>query len=118
MHTKKIAVDFDGTLCENKFPSIGRPNWKVINELLAEQQAGSKIILWTCRAGEDLKNALEWCKNHNIEFDAVNENMPDIIEAFAVNSRKIYADEYWDDRAVVKRFNAEDMSDYGCQVDC
>lgn len=28
---KIIAVDFDGTLCENKFPEIGNPNWELID---------------------------------------------------------------------------------------
>lgn len=97
---KIIAVDFDGTLCEDNYPAIGKPNNDVITRLKEEQERGSKIILWTCRTGNILNAALEWCKNRGIRFDAINENISEMIERFGNNPRKIGADEYWDDRAV------------------
>ena len=51
MENKIIAVDFDGTLCENRYPEIGKPNEKVINYLIKRQKEGDKLILWTCRCG-------------------------------------------------------------------
>ena len=33
-----------------------------------------------------------------LKFDAVNENLPEIVEGFGGDSRKIYADVYIDDR--------------------
>ena len=97
---KIIAVDFNGTLVTNKFPSIGDPIDETINTLKAKQLSGAKIILWTCRVHQQLSEALEWCYAKGINFDAVNENLPEIIEAFGSDCRKIFANEYWDDRAV------------------
>lgn len=95
-----IAVDFDGTLCENKYPEIGKPNMKVISELKARKENGDRIILWTCRTGNKLKAAVRWCEKRGLVFDCVNENLPEIIEKYGEDCRKITATEYWDDRAV------------------
>lgn len=97
---KVIAVDFDGTLCENAWPEIGKPKIGVITRLFLEQQYSAKLILWTCRTNEKLKEAVKWCEKYNLHFDAVNENLPEIIDSFGGDNRKIYADEYWDDKAV------------------
>lgn len=95
-----IAVDFDGTLCSNKWPEIGRPNWKLINRLKAEQEKGAKIILWTCRTDRLLREAVGWCNiNCDLFFDAINENLPEIIEKFGGDCRKIFADVYIDNKA-------------------
>lgn len=95
-----IAVDFDGTLCENKWPEIGRPNARLIQELILLKDKGAKIILWTCRSGAMLVEAVDWCYNKGLTFDAVNDNVPESIEKFGSNSRKIFADVYYDDKAV------------------
>ena len=96
---KTIAVDFDGTLAEDRFPEIGEPIFANIAALLAEQAYGAKIILWTCRTGRKLGEAVEWCGKQGIRFDAVNGNLPENIEKYGSDSRKVLADEYWDDRA-------------------
>lgn len=75
---KIIAVDFDGCLCENSWPEIGDDNPDVIRALLEEQRSGAKIILWTCREGELLKAALDWCAKRDIHFDCVNEPWPEL----------------------------------------
>lgn len=93
-----IAVDFDGTLCENKWPEIGMPNDELIEYLKKRQANGEKLILWTSRNEEQTKDAVEWCKEHGLVFDAVNDNLPEIVEAFGGNCRKIFANEYIDDR--------------------
>lgn len=98
---KIIAVDFDGTLCEESFPDIGAPKQWVINALLREQTAGAKIILWTCRNNQHLEAAVDWCKAHGIIFDAVNENLPENIAKYGgIDNRKVFATEYWDDKSV------------------
>jgi hypothetical protein len=99
---KVIAVDFDDCICTNNWPGIGIPNWAVINELKEEKRRGSAIVLWTCRAGIPLQNAVEACINWGIELDAVNANVPERIKLWGRDSRKISADEYWDDLAVTK----------------
>ena len=92
-----IAVDFDGTLCENAYPEIGEPNVGIITYCIAARAAGWKLILWTCRTGEELQATVDWCRMHYLEFDAVNENLPECIEAFGGDCRKIFADNYIDD---------------------
>lgn len=99
MHYKIIAVDFDGTLCENMWPDIGLPNRGLITYLIHQQTLGNKVILWTCRTGEKLEAAVNWCTRQGLRFDAVNENLPEAIEVFGSDSRKIFADVYIDDRS-------------------
>ena len=102
MNFKIIAVDFDGTLCENKYPDIGEANEEVIDYILDEQDNGAKIILWTCRAGKRLKEAIRWCEEQGLYFDAVNNNIREAVKMFGKNTRKIFAHEYIDDRASKK----------------
>ena len=94
-----FAVDFDGTLCEQCWPEIGKPNLRLIGELIYRRSIGDKLILWTCRAGEQLDQAVEWCRSYGLSFDAVNDNLPEIVELYGNNSRKITADVYIDDRS-------------------
>ena len=101
---KIYAVDFDGTLCQYAWPGIGEPNVGLIQKLIIRRILGDKVILWTCRVDDKLAEAIEWCKNKGLEFDAVNENLPEIIEAFGCDSRKIFADVYLDDRAMLVVF--------------
>lgn len=96
---KIIAVDFDGTLIpEGCYPGTGPPNELVLNYCKSEQQHGAKIILWTCREGEPLQTAVRWCHNHDLYLDAINDNILESVAFLGCNSRKIYADEYIDDR--------------------
>ena len=96
-----IAVDFDGTLIkDNKWPDVdGNPDRHLIENLIREQKNGNKIILYTCRCGDHLEAAVKWCKEQGLIFDAVNENLQEIIEAYGSDSRKISADIYIDDNA-------------------
>ena len=100
--SKIIAVDFDGTLCVNKWPDIGAPNRELIDYLKREKSRGVKLILWTCRTGDQIKAAQMWCINQGLIFDAVNENLPELIEEFGEDTRKIFANEYIDDRMCSK----------------
>lgn len=101
MKTNKIiAVDFDQTISMSQYPLADDPNWKIINALKMEKTRGARLILWTCRAGKPLEDAIRACTDWGLEFDAVNENLPEILCAWKDgDTRKIYADEYWDDRA-------------------
>ena len=107
-----IAIDFDGTLCEDRWPEIGPPIAEVIVEAKLRKKQGDALILWTCRCGEKLDEAVAWCRRFGLEFDAVNENLPERIAVYGSESRKISADEYWDDRArnawdIICHFNAQ-----------
>ena len=97
---KIIAIDFDGTLCEIMYPFIGEPKMDIINRAIEEQKNGAKLILWTCRHDILLMDAIDWCARHGLIFDAVNENIPEVIATWGRTGRKVTADEYWDDKAV------------------
>ena len=94
-----VAVDFDGTLVEHVYPGIGAPKIPVIERCKALKRFGHKLILWTCRDGEALEQAVAAMKLHGLEFDAINENIPDENWPFPT-SKKVYADYYVDDKAV------------------
>ncbi len=96
-----IAVDFDGTLCYSNWPDLGEPNRPLIEYLRCQQRLGNKLILWTCRTGEALDNAVAWCSDQQLTFDAINDNLPEIVEMYGNNSRKITCDWYIDDKAVL-----------------
>lgn len=96
-----IAVDFDKTISLGDWPEVGPPNLPLIAEILERKRKGDRIILWTCRNGDELSAAVAWSRLYGIEYDAVNENLPEILELWGMSDcRKIYADEYWDDKAV------------------
>ena len=101
MNYQIIAVDFDGTLCFSNWPELGEPNRPLIKYLKNWREQGNKLILWTCRAGEALDKAVSWCQDQQLEFDAVNDNLPEVIELYGNNSRKITCDYYIDDKAML-----------------
>ena len=94
------AVDFDNTLAVTRFPEIVGPKEKVVAAVKMLKANGHKIILWTSRAGKDLKDAVEWCTEQGIIFDAVNEPLPEQMERWGNDTRKVYADFYIDDKAM------------------
>ncbi len=93
----KIAVDFDGTIVEHKYPAIGKELLFAFETLREMQRQKHQLILWTYRSGKELDEAVEFCKEKGIEFYAVNKNYPE--EEFDGSiSRKIDAELYIDDR--------------------
>ena len=105
MRQMVIAVDFDGTLCENKWPEIGEPIMHRINWMKSLRAHDNKVILWTCREGMQLVDAIVWCADHGLFFDAVNDNLEEYKKKFGGNSRKIFADCYIDDKAFYPYLN-------------
>ena len=119
------AIDFDGTLVKSQYPYIGEeqklstlmldntgvgkfiPATEFCKEL---QRRGHKLILWTCREGKFLQEALRWCLYRGLIFDAVNDDLPQVKQCFpeelkswegSKRARKVHADVYIDDKAVV-----------------
>lgn len=95
-----IAVDFDGTLCVNAWPDIGPPRKGVIDYVKRQKEDGAKLILWTNRTEKRLQEALDWCLEKGIIFDAVNANVPESVKVFGGDCRKIFANVYLDDKAM------------------
>ncbi len=95
----KIAIDFDGTIVEHAYPEIGKDKLFAFETLRELQKNGALLILWTFRAGEELEQAVEYCRKKGIEFYAVNRNYPEEVYDETV-SRKINADVYIDDKNI------------------
>lgn len=98
-NSKVIAVDFDGTIVEHKFPEIGKEMLFAFATMKALQAKGHKLILWTIRTGELLNDAVNYCKTNGVEFYAVNKNYPEEI-LDEKTSRKLNADIFIDDRSI------------------
>jgi hydroxymethylpyrimidine pyrophosphatase-like HAD family hydrolase len=94
-----LAIDFDGTIVDDKYPAIGKPKLFAFETLKKLQEEGFTLILWTYRSGRSLKEAVEFCRQEGIEFYAVNKSYKE--EDYSENiSRKINADIFIDDRNV------------------
>ena len=96
----KIAVDFDGTIVDHKYPEIGKEKLFAFQTLRELEKKGALLILWTFRTGKELEQALEFCKKNGIEFYAVNRNYPEETYDERTVSRKINADIYIDDKNI------------------
>ena len=93
----KIAIDFDGTIVEHRYPEIGPEQLFAFETLRQLQKKGHQLILWTFRAGSRLDEAVEFCRKNGIEFYAINESYPG--EKLDANtSRKPDVDLFIDDR--------------------
>lgn len=99
-----IAVDFDGVLCENRFPDIGDPDYDMVSLVRQLIDVGHEVVLWTSRNGDELQAAVDWCADRGIRFCSVNAPAPSNAEEYndkyPTQSRKIYADVYIDDHNV------------------
>ncbi len=98
LSNKKLAIDFDGTIVEDAYPSIGKPKIFAFETLKKLQSEGYRLILWTYRHGKSLEEAVEFCRKNGVEFYAVNSSFEGEIFDDESQSRKIDADLFIDDR--------------------
>lgn len=93
-----IAIDFDGTIARTDYPAIlGEMPYaaRVIRHLHA---AGHYIIVWTCRHGNELTQAINWLLEHGIPFHRINDHNPDNLRRYGSGGPKVYAHCYVDDK--------------------
>ncbi|MBQ8047181.1 MAG: hypothetical protein IJ196_04570 [Prevotella sp.] len=96
-----IAVDFDGTIVEDRYPEIGPERLFATETLRMLIKERHQLILWTVREGQQLEEAVAWCRERGVEFWAVNRDYPEEREGNNNHfSRKIKADLWIDDRNV------------------
>jgi len=93
-----IAVDFDGTIVEHKYPEIGREIPFAIETLKRLKSKNYKLILWTAREGKLLEDAVNYCKERGLEFYAINADSPDSLVVEKHGARKLKVDMFIDDR--------------------
>jgi adenylylsulfate kinase len=93
---RTIAVDFDGVIADYdgyKGPGVlGDPRPDVRQALHQLRNEGWKIVLYTTRGWEEIK---DYVARHGIPFDEYNQNSD-----YQTQGKKPVADVYWDDRAV------------------
>lgn len=88
------AIDFDGTIVENRFPDIGEIKTGKVDELNELwKDLANIIIIWTCRSGEHADRMRKFLCDKKIPFDFINEN-----PVCDFGGRKIFAHSYDDDR--------------------
>jgi trehalose-6-phosphatase len=109
-----IALDFDGTCTmEQLYPEIGEPRMWMIEKAKELRANGNTLILWTCRENSKergyLDEAVAFCAQFGLEFDAVNQNPIEIKYPGVKTSRKIVADIYIDDKAAIFRDDIESL---------
>ena len=100
-----IAVDFDGTIVEHRYPEIGKEIPFAVTTLKELQKDGHKLILWSVREGALLEEAVKWCEERGLYFLAVNKNLDECDDDTALSrnasySRKLKAHVFIDDRNV------------------
>lgn len=88
-----IAVDYDGTLCID-----GQMNMPLIGRLKRAQSCGNIVILWTCRNGRRLDDAVKRLRDCGFSPNLVNENHVSTIQRLKYSPRKVLADIYIDDK--------------------
>ena len=91
------AIDFDGTIVENRFPAIGALKLEAEQFIRTIRQNGDKWILYTMREGRYLFEALDFLATLDLSPDAANDNLPEMCEFYHNNPRKIFANVYIDD---------------------
>lgn len=95
-----IAVDFDGTIVEHRYPEIGREIPFATETLKMLIKEGHRLILWSVREGKLLDEAVEWCRERGVEFYAVNKDYPEESQEDRNYSRKLKVGMFIDDRNV------------------
>lgn len=95
-----IAVDFDGTIVEHRYPAIGKEIPFATATLRQLQAEGHRLILWTVREGRLLEEAVNYCQERGVTFYAVNRDFEEEDGTGRNFSRKIKADLFIDDRNV------------------
>jgi len=98
---KIIAVDFDGTIVKYEEDAHLLEEFVLLpyaKETIAWMYENFYTILWTCRCGQPLQNALRFLERNAIKLHSVNENAPFLDFQ---TSKKIYFDYCVDDRCKV-----------------
>ena len=95
-----IAVDFDGTIVEHRYPAIGNEIPFAIETLKRLSEERHRLILWSVREGKLLEEAVSFCSDRGLKFYAVNSNYPEENKNHENFSRKLKADLFIDDRNV------------------
>ena len=93
-----LVIDFDGTIVDDEYPNIGiiKPNAKLV--INRKFDNGHKIVIGSCRTGVMADRAFNFLLMSGIKFHTFNENLPEVIELYGTDTRKMSGDVYIDDK--------------------
>ena len=95
-----IAIDFDGTIVEDRYPHIGNLRKDAAETIQQLYDDGHYIIIWTCRTGLKAEEARTFLFGNEIPYHQLNKSNPENVAKYGIDTRKVYADVYIDDKAI------------------
>ncbi len=100
-----VAIDFDGTIVEHKYPEIGAPLPDAFRVMRRLVKAGHTLVLWTCRTDHPtdeeqahFTEALDFVRSNGVPMLTPDEAPSAFGEEFPVT--KVFANIYIDDRNI------------------
>lgn len=96
-----IAIDFDNTIVKEKYPEVGAMFLLADEVIKGWYEEGNHIIINTCRSGINEGVAYTFLKEKNIPFNYINCNLPEMVELYGMDCRKISCDVSIDDKNVI-----------------
>lgn len=94
---RKIAVDFDGTCVMHEYPKVGADCPDAVRVLKKLVDNGDKLILYTMRSSQGLRDAINWFSDRGIYLHGIQK---DPGQHEWTRSNKCYAQIYIDDAAL------------------
>lgn len=105
-----LCIDFDHTLCNSDYPKCGDEIKPICDYIRYIQQTPyMEIILWTCRSGDTLIDAIKWCKEHGITIHQVNRQGY-FDDTLYTESRKVFCNCLIDDTSY--SFDIKDFEEF------
>ena len=111
---REVLVDFDGTLCQFKYPDMGPPRDGARMFMKALISRGLKPVIWSSRMSPEIYTEEEraasvekialWCKRYNIPHEAIDTgNCGKRLCLAYVDDRGVHAGDSWS--AVLRRID-------------
>ena len=97
---ESIACDFDGTIVSDNYPKLGALKPDAVRVLKKIVAHGGRLIIWTCRTGNEAELVKKMLADAGIVYHAFNDNLEENKIEYPDNSRKVFADTYIDDRSI------------------
>lgn len=109
--SKVIAIDFDETITDNTpYPITGVVRPKAKEYITKLYDKGYVLVLWTCRSGKYLTDAINVLSENDLldKFTLINGDTM----VRQIPSRKIVADFYIDDRSCMGEIDWDKIYEY------
>lgn len=95
-----LAIDFDGTIVDDRYPQIGNLRKDAAETIQQLHADGHYIIIWSCRTDRKKYEMMDYLVQNDIPYHQINKSNPDNVAKYGIDTRKVYADVYIDDKAI------------------